>query len=146
MGGGKRNGFYGPCGAAMLGGLYTLNCCCELESVVVVSGARAGGGDAGSGTAAAAVDVLVGVGVDDSVLGGASGTFDAVDARVGGGAVAALGVDIWSEVRSRLRHLCGTKLPLTVSEEYTYTYVSPRPSSARAPQGRAARNFPSLRC
>jgi hypothetical protein len=84
---------YGPCGAAIAGGLYTLNC----ESVAA---AAAGGGDAGtSGTATATaavavVVVVVGVG---SVLEDAPSAFGAVDARVGGGLLLLLlllGVDI----------------------------------------------------
>jgi hypothetical protein len=103
MGMGMGQYGYGPCGAAMAGGLYTLNC----ESAVVATAVAGGGGgsNAGCGTAAAAVAVVV-VGVG-SVLDGASSGFGAVDARVGGDGVTAgllllllLGVDI--------RHLCGT--------------------------------------
>jgi hypothetical protein len=65
---------YGPCGAAIAGGLYTLNC----ESAAAAGG---GGADAGCGTALAAVGVAAVVVC--SVLEDAWSTFGAVDARFG---------------------------------------------------------------
>jgi hypothetical protein len=108
----------------MVGGLYTLNCCCE--SVVVVAAGAGGGGDGvGSGTAAAAaaaaVDVVVGVAADGSVLEDASGAFGAVDAFVGGDVVAALGVDIGPRTGSG----SGTSVALS------YYLLGPNPTGPR---------------
>ena len=109
----------------MEGGLYTLNC---WESVVVAVAASGGGGDTGSGTAAAAVVVVVGV--DSSVLEDASSAFGAVDARVGGDAVAAgllllLGVAIGPRSGSgQALVVCGTQ-----TEDHTDTYhLGPNPT------------------
>lgn len=77
--------YYGPCGAAIAGGLYTLNC----DSV---------GGDGGSGcgtVASAPAAAAAAAGVVGSVLEGLSIGVGAVDARVGEDrAGLLLGVDI----------------------------------------------------
>lgn len=73
--------YYGPCGAAIAGGLYTLNC----DSV---------GGDGGSGCGTVA-SAAAAAGVVGSVLEGLSIGVGAVDARVGEDrAGLLLGVDI----------------------------------------------------
>ena len=77
--------YYGPCGAAIAGGLYTLN----RDSVGGDGGAGCGCGTAASAAAAAAAGVV------GSVLDGLSIGVGAVDARVGEDrAGLLLGVDI----------------------------------------------------
>jgi hypothetical protein len=74
--------YYGPWGAAIAGGLYTLNC---------ESATGDGGGGCGTGAGAAGVG---------SVLGDASIGVGAVDARIGGESGAGLlGVDICRSIR-----------------------------------------------